>query len=220
MKRARDASAERRRLERKAKRHETRREAILDAAKALLVERGIEQFTIAAVAQNAGVSKSAVYYYFESKEELIGGLAERVLRREHEVLGPMVRSAESSAGALVALVRGFVDHHLADLDSFRVAYVWPQVMAGAALAGAVDARYPFGSLVLTDLRGKLADEHDNRRLHAHADPDTLARMAFAAAHGIVASVSAAAAAGHANGISVDPLKDEACRALARASQVR
>ncbi|HEU0222902.1 MAG TPA: helix-turn-helix domain-containing protein, partial [Paracoccaceae bacterium] len=48
-----------------------RRRAILEAAAALLAEGGIEATTLAAIAERAGLVKSNLYRYFESREEIL-----------------------------------------------------------------------------------------------------------------------------------------------------
>lgn len=51
-------------------RSETSKEAILDAAFHILVERGYEQLAIEAVAKRAGTGKTTVYRWWRSKAEL------------------------------------------------------------------------------------------------------------------------------------------------------
>ena len=61
----------------KAGKGEETRAKILEAALALFMERGFEQTTMRAVAEEAGVSLGNAYYYFESKEELVQAFYER-----------------------------------------------------------------------------------------------------------------------------------------------
>nr|WP_275296760.1 TetR/AcrR family transcriptional regulator [Bacillus sp. REN10] len=44
---------------------------MIDAAKLCLVEKGIEKFTLKAVAEEAGVTQGTVYYHFRTKEQLL-----------------------------------------------------------------------------------------------------------------------------------------------------
>ena len=50
---------------------EQTRAKILESALALFMERGYEETTMRAVAEEAKVSLGNAYYYFESKEELV-----------------------------------------------------------------------------------------------------------------------------------------------------
>ncbi len=55
-----------------------KQEAILQAALALLAERGFHGTPMSLVAQRAGVSPGTIYHYFTSKEELIRVLFQQV----------------------------------------------------------------------------------------------------------------------------------------------
>ena len=55
---------------------DTKRQTILDAAKAVFEEMGYERASMAEVAARAGSSKATLYNYFESKEALFFALIE------------------------------------------------------------------------------------------------------------------------------------------------
>jgi AcrR family transcriptional regulator len=83
-----DASA--RAIPQRAASEETRRQ-ILDTALALFRERGFEETTIRDIAAGAGLSLGAAYYYFKSKEAIVGAYYEYV-QDQH-----MVRAREAFA---------------------------------------------------------------------------------------------------------------------------
>jgi AcrR family transcriptional regulator len=56
-----------------------RKDQLLDAAERLLAEHGAQALTLAAVAEQAGVSKGGLLYHFGSKEALIKGMIERLV---------------------------------------------------------------------------------------------------------------------------------------------
>ena len=56
-------------------------QAILDAALALLAERGADAVTIRGIAARVGVAPNAVYTYFRDKAAVVQGLAEHLLGR-------------------------------------------------------------------------------------------------------------------------------------------
>lgn len=56
-----------------------RREALLDAAEALLVERGLEGFRVREVAQWAGVHPASLLHYFPDREALLRGVVARTV---------------------------------------------------------------------------------------------------------------------------------------------
>lgn len=59
---------------------EVRRRAILDAARAHLVEVGFDRFSMGAVAKKSGVARATLYLYFPTREELLYTLHLQALR--------------------------------------------------------------------------------------------------------------------------------------------
>lgn len=57
---------------------EVRRQQILDAAARLATTDGLEETSIAKVAEAAGVAKGSIYLHFESRDDLIGALQAQV----------------------------------------------------------------------------------------------------------------------------------------------
>lgn len=60
------------------------REAILDAAEAVVAEQGAARLTLDAVAERAGVSKGGLIYNFPSKEALLEAMVSRLLEEFEE----------------------------------------------------------------------------------------------------------------------------------------
>ena len=82
-----------------------RREAILDAALALIAERGTEQLTHRSVAQEAGVPLGSTTYYFASRDELVREAFRRYVVRVLDLLGEMSREQRPrDAAGLVELL--------------------------------------------------------------------------------------------------------------------
>lgn len=54
---------------------------ILDAASKVVLDNGAESLTLAAVAQEAGLSKGGLLYHFPSKRKLIEGMIARLIAR-------------------------------------------------------------------------------------------------------------------------------------------
>jgi AcrR family transcriptional regulator len=79
---------------------ETRRQ-ILETALALFRERGFEETTIREIAAAAGLSLGAAYYYFKSKEAIVGAYYDYV-HHEHQVRS---REAFARGGDLRARLR-------------------------------------------------------------------------------------------------------------------
>ncbi|HEY5852764.1 MAG TPA: TetR/AcrR family transcriptional regulator [Aldersonia sp.] len=73
------------------------RDRILDALEQLLLDRGVQQVTLEAVAEAAGVSKGGLLYHFGSKDVLLAGMVRRLGERSDQQLAEGVESGESVA---------------------------------------------------------------------------------------------------------------------------
>jgi AcrR family transcriptional regulator len=85
--------------------HAARRDAILDAAQRGIVSKGYERLTIQDILDDLQISKGAFYHYFDSKPEVIGALAERLVGDSERMLAQIV--AEREVNALDKLRRFF-----------------------------------------------------------------------------------------------------------------
>ncbi|MGW5861704.1 TetR/AcrR family transcriptional regulator [Streptomyces sp. NPDC055239] len=88
---------------------------VLRAAEEIACASGLEEMTIAGVAQRAGVSVGTIYRRFEDKEQLITALAERMLERREEYVAEQLRTAEPSLPGVMdayahALLQSFADN--------------------------------------------------------------------------------------------------------------
>ena len=82
-----------------------KRNEILDAAQKLIYTRGYEQMTIQGILDEARISKGAFYHYFDSKQDLLEALIDRMLEEGERLLKPIVEDPRSSAtGKATALL--------------------------------------------------------------------------------------------------------------------
>ncbi|WP_426755239.1 TetR/AcrR family transcriptional regulator [Myxococcus sp. Y35] len=201
---------------RKARRQEGRRQAILAAARTVLVRGGVLSLTLEAVAKEADLSKPSLFYYFRSKEDLVGALAVEGLEREVKVLEAAVAAAGSGVEALAALVRARVDLYAEDLDGFRVVYLWPQLMGRQSEAH--QARVLALSGQLNDaLEARLQADARAGRLAPGLQPRRLANVAWSMAHGVLSLVAGLEHSGVGTRFTLSQLRDEACAVLLRSS---
>ncbi|MFI6317980.1 TetR/AcrR family transcriptional regulator [Nonomuraea sp. NPDC050556] len=75
--------------------HGDLRGALLDAAEALVRERGVEGWSLREASARVGVSPSAAYHHFASRDALVAALAGRVLT----TLGERLRQAANTASS-------------------------------------------------------------------------------------------------------------------------
>jgi AcrR family transcriptional regulator len=77
--------------------HAAKRDEILDTAEHLLHSKGYGEMTIQDILDARGISKGALYHYFESKDEVVDALLDRMAERAEARLKPIVSDASLSA---------------------------------------------------------------------------------------------------------------------------
>src|SRR5690348_4511630 len=101
-----------------------REQAILDTAERLLGEQGYEAMTIADIAQGAGITRGALYFYFGSKQDVLTALVARTVDALRE---------KSRAAADDDAARG---EHAIDEAMLRTEALWRQ--HGVVMRAAID----------------------------------------------------------------------------------
>jgi AcrR family transcriptional regulator len=79
-----------------------RREALVKAGYAEILEKGIQGTTLDSVVKRAGSSKGGALYYFPTKENLLYAVLQWLLGQLNRTLEEVVRSAESPRSRLAA----------------------------------------------------------------------------------------------------------------------
>jgi len=105
---------------RKQREREARMEDILAAAREVFFEKGFQAATMEEIAQKAGFSKGAVYFYFKSKEEILVHINCEIMEAYLRFLQDLRRSApsrEDLVKGLLANLRELFRTHLASLDN-------------------------------------------------------------------------------------------------------
>lgn len=121
--------------------HGNLREALLEAARDLVAERGPAGFTLVEAARRAGVSPSAPYRHFKDREEVLAALCERGFTLFGEALKGAGTGAASPGEALRRMGPAYLDFarrepgYYAAMFSFRPS----GIMEGPPGDGAFDA---------------------------------------------------------------------------------
>ena len=89
--------------------HGNLREALLDAARALVAERGPQGFTLTEAARRAGVSPSAPYRHFRDREEVLAELS----RRGFALFGQRLQAAAGGGASATEALAGMGPAYLA-----------------------------------------------------------------------------------------------------------
>jgi len=164
----------------RARQKATRRTAVLDAARHLFTERGVEATTIEEIAARAMVSPATVYNYFASRNDLLVAMLEHEwsgVEARLATLGP--RPGDDVTRAMTRLVEAY---NRLD-EQFGPPALWRQLLAASFTASAtVRVSYQqisdrFEALLAGHLRGLAAAG----RLPEGADIETLARTLSAIA---------------------------------------
>lgn len=99
--------------------YEHKKKAILDSAVALIAGKGFDGATMIDVAHACGTSKSHVYHYFSSKEDLLYAIVKEHITEQVAVLSAIVREPRPAAERFTRFVSAFVqegaksrNHHL------------------------------------------------------------------------------------------------------------
>jgi AcrR family transcriptional regulator len=87
-------------------RSDYRREAILDALDRWLLESNLEAINIAEISKEAGVTRSAFYFYFENKGAAVAALMERVLDETFAVNDAFTAASDPPRPRIYAMLDG------------------------------------------------------------------------------------------------------------------
>jgi AcrR family transcriptional regulator len=83
---------------------EIRQDQIIDAALALMADRGVRGLSMAAIARRVGFAPSAIYRHFRGKDALLDAVLERVRERMHGAIAAARADADDPVEALQRLL--------------------------------------------------------------------------------------------------------------------
>lgn len=123
---------------------------LLAAAEEVLVNEGLEDFTIARVAEHAGVSVGGVYRRFASKEQLIDAIKQALAERLERAVTEALETAAPSLGGVVEAFIGALSETLNETGRLV-----PAVLASGRR---VDAPEEQGLRTITNLQQRFVDK--------------------------------------------------------------
>ncbi len=145
------------------------REAVLPATLSVLAERGFASFTMEAVAEAAGVSKSTVYRYWPTRLSLLREALEG-LNRQPDV--------EPEAGPARARIERLLEHLAAALSDSLLSSCIPALIEAAERHPEVaEFLHGYGDRRRATLTAAIRQGMDEGELPAHLDPE-LASLAL------------------------------------------
>jgi AcrR family transcriptional regulator len=129
---------------RKTRERAARREAILDAARAVFAEKGLHGSTIDDIATRAELGKGTIYLYFDSKEAMFAVLKQEGLSRLAARFEAAVDRARPADHNLRSLCDAYVRFYREEPDYFWVCYFDTRQMDKARAEEVVEAVKPHG----------------------------------------------------------------------------
>lgn len=84
---------------------DVRERAILDTCEALLAQKGYDAMTVGDIAQGAGITRGALYFYFGSKQEVVTALVARTVEHLWERSRATAQSEEPRQAITAAMQR-------------------------------------------------------------------------------------------------------------------
>ncbi|MES5943284.1 MULTISPECIES: TetR family transcriptional regulator [unclassified Bacillus cereus group] len=95
-----------------AKPNVVNKENLLQAAKEIIAEHGMEKLTLKAVAESAQVTQGTVYYHFKTKDQLLLEVTESFCKASWEQIGKDVQLEKALQSAESRCVKDSMYHHL------------------------------------------------------------------------------------------------------------
>lgn len=95
---------------------------ILAAAKQLFLEHGVEKVTTRQIATRVGMSQTALYVYFKSKEEMLDALVDATFAKLGEGF-KRTRKPDQPLDTLRLAIGGYIRFGLSNPDEYRIAFL-------------------------------------------------------------------------------------------------
>lgn len=173
----------------------------MQAVRRVFEASGVDGITADAVAEQAGISKASVFYYFDSMEQIFAELIASEMDAQATTLIEAVDSAGDGPSALGAAVRAVYLRYAEQPERWKLISALPQMRGGEAVG--IGGRYVADRIDPGMIRFVDAVERKFQQTHPHvADPRQLAVAAHMSAIGALSLVHIMHAVG--GGLRDDP----------------
>ena len=159
-----------------------RRGEILQAAERLFVECGYEGATIRKIADEVGVSSTALYMHFRDKSEILLEICEAAFAKLLAATIDIEGQGGSPEEVMSRKMRAYAAFGFENPNSYRLIYLTRPGEAGSA----EDVARRVGRTLFERLREPLEQLAAEGRLTR--DPDTAAQLVWAGVHGVVSLI--------------------------------
>lgn len=155
---------------------------ILQAATELLVEQGLEQFSMRRLAEKIGYTATAIYFHFGDKESLLGAVLDCRFREFRKAFDRLGRQKEPLR-RLAQMGHAFVEFGLKQPAYYRLMFLTSlsRIPKGRFVEKGNPSQDCYAYLLATVQEAMDANKFRNE----YADAEQLAQIFFAGVHGIV-----------------------------------
>jgi AcrR family transcriptional regulator len=169
--------------DRRTREREQTKSRILDAAREMFVQDGVEAVTMREIAKRIEYTPTAIYHHFRDKQALIEELCVIDFRSLAEVFLRIGR-IEDPVERLRRIGLAYIDYALEHPSHYRFMFMTPKPLLPSSSLGTSDGEP--GSHAYGVLRATAAEGIAQGRFRPEfSDPDELAQVLWSGVHGIV-----------------------------------
>jgi AcrR family transcriptional regulator len=205
--------------ERNERRRDQTRAEILDAARGIILRDGLVAFSLAAVADELGLTKPALYYYFDSSEALVFALLLREWRAHAAAVQAAVEQTESGADAVEQLMRTTFERYRRQLGMFMLSFKLTPSAGLESLIGAkqLELIHPLNDMLYGGAERRLRKDQRSGSFPKAWNPRRFAFTSHMAVHGILNMKAMTESFGDPLVHDDDELIDDICRTFRTAA---
>jgi AcrR family transcriptional regulator len=170
--------------ERREREREQRKNHILDTARALLFEKGLNATSINQIAKRSEMSVGAIYFYFKDKEELFAALQVEGLELLHKTIHKSLdtkSTPEEKVRSIASAYLHFSEKHKNYFDVINYFLTSPETIFPPELKNKIDAH---GNASISTLTAAIREGIDNGYFKA-IDPRRQAIILWSTFNGII-----------------------------------
>lgn len=160
-----------------------RRAEILAAAERIFVEHGYEGATIRKIADEVGLSSTALYMHFAEKGEILHEICRQAFRTLMEANSEILAAPADPEARLRRMLRAYIAFGFANPNAYRLVYMTRPV---ELRDGAQSAARELGHELFRSFEKVVEEAAEAGQLRA--DAPTTAQALWAGAHGVVSLV--------------------------------
>ncbi|MDX8353930.1 TetR/AcrR family transcriptional regulator [Cognatiyoonia sp. IB215182] len=146
--------------------HGDLRAQLIEATRALVEEKGPDNFSVSEACRRAGVSTAAPYKHFKDKTEMLREVAMAgMIRQSEQMVAEIAPHPEGSQARIVALGRVYIRFATTEPGVFRLMFTWSgEEEADDQLQALGDQKFEFVQMEVAKCHGRteIADEDRNK----------------------------------------------------------